>query len=458
MNLNLDTFDQYKGEVARIWQASDISPGTVYVYFNWVRRFYGYCKQQRLETTSQLTLIGAKHFGQCYTGPRKNGPVRASSCLVAKNALHAWAFAISALGVSVPEWSPAQPPIALPALLSQYCEFRRHHRGVAAGTLKRDIEVAGSFLSLLKSRSKSVSRITAADLDAFVKERTVHQSRRTIATACTALRSFLRFLRSTGRQRRDLASCVIAPRVRIMEQPARVLPWRDVKRILASAQQSKSSGKRDFAMLLMMALYGLGAAEVLALELDDIKWQSGIVALRRPKTGVHFELPLLSPIAKALSAYLQDERPRYVETRRIFLSAVIPHKPLTSGGIRHRIREYAEKAGVAAKVIGAHAFRHTHASRQVDAGANLKVISDILGHRRPSSTSVYVRVALRRLREVTLPVPKWKHNFKVASAVNFEIFLSSRGTWDTATRGPSLLFWSSIGSCEKPRWNIGSCL
>jgi integrase/recombinase XerD len=159
-------------------------------------------------------------------------------------------------------------------------------------------------------------------------------------------------------------------------------------------------------MLLMMALYGLGAAELLALELDDIKWQSGIIALRRPKTGVRFVLPLLSPIARALSAYLQDERPRYVETRRIFLSAVIPYKPLTSGGIRHRIREYAEKAGVAAKVIGAHAFRHTHASRQVDAGANLKVISDILGHRRPSSTSVYVRVALRRLKGVTLPVPK----------------------------------------------------
>jgi site-specific recombinase XerD len=325
--------------------------------------------------------MGAKHFGESYIGPRKNGPVRASSCLVAKNALHAWAFAIAALGICVPEWNPARPRIVLSTLLEEYSEFRCHHRGVAAGTLKRDVEVAGSFLSLLKRRSKAVSAITAADLDAFVKERTARQSRRTIATACTALRSFLRFLRSTGRQRRDLASCVISPRVRIMEQPARVLPWQDVKRILASVQQSKSPGKRDFA-------------------------QSGIIALRRPKTGVRFELPLLSPIAKCLSAYLQDERPRHVETRRIFLSSVIPYKPLTSGGIRHRIREYAEEAAIATKVIGAHAFRHTHASRQVDAGANLKVISDILGHRRPSSTSVYVRVALRRLKGVNLPVPK----------------------------------------------------
>jgi integrase/recombinase XerD len=406
VNIEVGIFDQYKGDVARIWRTGDISPGTVHVYLDWVRRFYGYCKQHGLEATAQLTLMGAKHFGRCYTGPRKNGPVRASSCLVAKNALHAWAFAMAALGVSIPEWNPAQSRIALPKLLEEYCEFRRHHRGVAAGTLKRDVEVAESFLSLLKRRSKSVSAITASDLDAFVKDRTAHQSRRTIATACTALRSFLRFLRSTGRQRHDLASCVTAPRVRIMEQPVRVLPWRDVKRILASVQQSKSPGKRDFAMLLMMALYGLGAAELLALELEDVKWQSGIIALRRPKTGVRFELPLLPPIARALSAYLQNERPRHVETRRIFLSAVIPYKPLTSGGIRHRIREYADDAGVVVKVIGTHAFRHTHASRQVDAGANLKVISDILGHRRPSSTSVYVRVAIRRLREVTLPVPK----------------------------------------------------
>ena len=84
----------------------------------------------------------------------------------------------------------------------------------------------------------------------------------------------------------------------------------------------------------------------------------------------------------------------------------MPYEPLTSGAIRHRIRYYAQQAGVSAKVIGAHAFRHSHATRQVDAGANLKVISDILGHRRSSSTSVYVRVALRRLRMVGLPVPR----------------------------------------------------
>jgi len=76
------------------------------------------------------------------------------------------------------------------------------------------------------------------------------------------------------------------------------------------------------------------------------------------------------------------------------------------GAIRHRIRYYAGLAGISTKVIGAHAFRHSHASRQIDSGANVKVVSDILGHRSSSSTSVYVRVALERLRAVALPVPR----------------------------------------------------
>jgi integrase len=159
-------------------------------------------------------------------------------------------------------------------------------------------------------------------------------------------------------------------------------------------------------MLLLMALYGFGAAEVLALQFEDVDWKSEIIRVRRPKTGVQIELPLLPPVARALTAYLKTERPPGTRTRKIFVRAKIPYEPLTSAAIRHRIRQYARGVGIAAPVIGAHSFRHSHASRQVDAGANIKVVSDILGHRRPSSTSVYVRVALRRLRGVSLPVPK----------------------------------------------------
>jgi site-specific recombinase XerD len=179
-----------------------------------------------------------------------------------------------------------------------------------------------------------------------------------------------------------------------------------VKRLLRSIRQSEPPGKRDFAILLLLATYGFGAAEALALRLEDVNWRAGILTVRRPKTKMPIELPLLPPVAKALTAYLRWERPPAKETQHLFLRMSMPYEPITSAAIRHRIRHYAELAGVSAKRIGAHAFRHSHASRQVDAGANIKVVSEILGHRSSSSTSIYVRVALKRLRSVGLPVPR----------------------------------------------------
>ena len=74
--------------------------------------------------------------------------------------------------------------------------------------------------------------------------------------------------------------------------------------------------------------------------------------------------------------------------------------------LRHQARKYAQRAGVDFDTLGAHVFRHSHATRQIEFGASPKIVSDILGQRRPSSTSVYVRLALRRLRGVGLPVPR----------------------------------------------------
>ena len=137
-----------------------------------------------------------------------------------------------------------------------------------------------------------------------------------------------------------------------------------------------------------------------------MKCSVGILRARRPKTKVSIDLPLLPAVARALTSYLPWERPPANGAAHLFLRKNMPYLPITSGAIRHRIRQYASQAGISADMIGAHAFRHSHASRQVDAGVNLKVVSEILGHRSLSSTSVYVRVAIKRLRKVGLPVPR----------------------------------------------------
>lgn len=405
--MNAKGRDERECAVIQFWRKGHLSWGTVRVYLGWVRRFRAYCEQHKLAEANQLSLAGVLRFTSAYTGPRlKEKNSARGSCETAQNAIHAWACALRSLGDALPPWRCEPKVQAVSPLLNEYCDYRRTHNGVADGTLVRDLDVAQRLIAHLQIRRRELASLTLVDLDAFIKELATRVSKSTVADVCSSLRSFLRFLHTTGRLPVDLAKGVMAPRFHISARPPRTLPWQNVKRILRSIQRSEPPGKRDFAILLLLATYGLGAAEVLGLRLEDVDWQAGILRARRPKTKVSIELPLLPPVARALSAYLQWERPPAKGTARLFLSKNMPYSPITSGAIRHRIRHYASKAGVAADVIGAHAFRHSHASRQVDAGANLKIVSEILGHRSSSSTSVYVRVAIKRLRGVGLPVPR----------------------------------------------------
>ena len=392
--------------VVELWRRGHLTPGTIEIYVQWVRRFRIYCEKRKLLETEQLTAVGVRRFTHAYSGPRLKGRRSSKdSRVLASNALHAWACALKTLGTPLPPWRDQYVPPLSP-LMKEYCHYRRAHNGVSERTLARDVETACGFLGRLRRGGKTIARATLADVDAFVQKLVTRLSRRTVANTCSSLRGFLRFLRMTGRLTADLANGVIAPRYRIDEQPPHTLPWSDVQKILRSISRTEAPGKRDYAIVLLLAAYGLGAAEVLGIRLEDVDWQTGCLRVRRPKTNVSIQLPLLPAVAQALTAYLRWERPPARSVQHIFLRKNMPYEPITSGAIRHRIRHYARLAGISTKVIGAHAFRHSHASRQVDSGANVKVVSDILGHRSSSSTSVYVRIALQRLRAVALPVPR----------------------------------------------------
>ena len=398
--------DKNERAVVAFWRKGHLSCGTIVIYLQWVRRFKDYCNKRKLVEIEQLTAVGVQRFMRAYDGPRLKGQKCAKDTRnVAGNALHAWACALDALGTTVPLWRNKREPKLSP-LLNEYCHYRRAHSGVSETTLLRDVETARSFLAQLRRTTRSILQATVTDVDAFVGKMASRCSKRTVADTCSSLRAFLRFLQLTQKLPIDLASRVIAPRYRIDERPPRTLPWKEVQKILRAISRSQAPGKRDFAILLLLSTYGLGAAEVLSIRLEDVDWRADVIRVRRPKTKVTIELPLLPAVARALTDYLRWERPPARSVHYLFLRKNMPYKPMTSATIRHRIQHYARLAGIPAKVIGAHAFRHSHATRQIDSGANIKVVSDILGHRSPSSTSVYVRVALRRLRAVTLPVPK----------------------------------------------------
>ena len=406
MNEPLTINADHESAVLAFWRKGHLSSGTIVNYLHWVRRFRTYCDKRKLLDTECLTAAGVRRFTRAYKGPRLSGRRSArNSCNLANNALHAWACALTAMGVLLPPWRDKKVP-ALSPLVKAYCDYRRTHNGVSERTLVRDVDTARGFLGHLRDGTKPIARATLTDVDAFVRKLATRVCKRTVADTCSSLRAFLRFMQMTGRLPADLASGVIAPRYRPDERPPRTLPWREVQQILHSISRSEAPGKRDYAIVLLLATYGLGAAEVLAIRLQDLDWRAGVMRVRRPKTNMPIELPLLPAVSKALTAYLRWERPPARSVDSLFLRKNMPYEPITSAAIRYRIRHYARLAGIPAKVIGAHAFRHSHASRQIDSGANVKVVSDILGHRSSSSTSVYVRVALKRLRGVALPVPR----------------------------------------------------
>jgi site-specific recombinase XerD len=306
----------------------------------------------------------------------------------------------------LPEWLPPASPARLAPIVAEYVTYRKRYRGVAERTLVLDVATAKEFLAALSSRRRSAAQARVSDIDWFVTRLAHRLCKRTVAGTCSSLRAFLRFLHATGRLDHDLAALVMAPRVRRVDRPPRALPWNDVRRMLRSVRRDGPVARRDYAVLLLMATYGFGAAEVVALTMEDIDWTAAILRVRRPKTGIPIVLPLLPPVARAIAAYLRRGRPRQLKTRAVFVASGMPHRPLSSGAIRYLVRHHAREAGITAAVLGGHVLRHSHATRQIDMGANSKVVGDILGHRRPASTSIYIRVALRRLRGVGLPVPR----------------------------------------------------
>jgi site-specific recombinase XerD len=292
-------------------------------------------------------------------------------------------------------------------LLEAFVRHRRDVCGVAESTIHRDLVTVQEFLRFANLDGRAIAKLQVAEIDRFFTACSSRLALKTLTRVVCTLRSFLRFLYSSGRIPRNLAEAVAYPRLRRRDVPPRALPWSDVRRILRAINRKTRAGRRDYALLLTMAAYGLGAGEAQGLTLDSMDWRHRRLHVVRPKTGRQIDLPLLPGVAQTLAAYLRHGRPRHCTTRALFVRMRAPHIGFqSSGAIRHILQKHARAAGISAPFLGSHVLRHSHATRQIDQGASATVVGDILGHRRPESTSVYVRVAMQRLRGMALPVPQ----------------------------------------------------
>jgi len=394
-------------EVMKVWRKNRcISKPAMAIYRQWIPRFMDYCHREELNWEVELTLAGVTRFAKWYARSRDIDV--ACALHGARVALHAWSEGLQSLGTTVSPWRhPVESMQSQPPLLREFAAYMREHRGNPERTIHKKITHTEGFLEFLRQRRRHIVGLRLSDLDAYVVKCAKRYAPVTVCDVCSTLRSFTRFLRASGRISMDLAPSVMAPAVRKGARPHRALPWSDVRRILRAIDRSTACGKRDYALLLLMSTYGLGAGEAIRLTLEDIDWRAATLHVVRPKTGVEFMLPLLPEVARVLVDYLRHGRPAYARTRHLFVQMLVPHGPLScSAAVRHQLVKYARAAGVSAPYLGSHVLRHSHASRQMELGTPAKLIGDILGHRDPDSTSAYLRVATERLRQIALPVPR----------------------------------------------------
>jgi len=281
--------------------------------------------------------------------------------------------------------APSTPAWFSP-ILTPYLHFVREHRGLARRTAKKYIQQLSAFARYLEGVGVTeLSCITPGHIREFY-ENTGHGGPR----------------RSYGSTLRVFA--VPRPRQYRHVNLPDVLSEAEVDRILAAVDQSTALGRRDYAILLLAARYGLRPCDIRQLTLDDVDWRGGRIDLQQLKTGRPLALPLLPDVAHAPSAYIRDGRPASSD-RTVFLRHCAPFEPFApDNNLTENIRGALQRAGLAARPgrRGIYLFRHTLATRLLATRRPLKTIADVLGHASTETTYGYARVDLAGLRTVAI--------------------------------------------------------
>src|SRR6516225_7796013 len=217
----------------------------------------------------------------------------------------------------------------------------------------------------------------------------------------TALRSLLRFLFLAGHTRCQLASAVPAVAHWGAGSLPRALSPQTVAALLASCDDARLAGRRDRAILALLARLGLRAGEVAGLELGDLDWAAGEISVRG-KGGRRERLPLPADVGEALVAYLRGGRPR-TGCRKVFLRLNAPIQGLTVPAVTAVVYRACARAGL--PEAGAHRLRHSAASAMLAGGGTLTEVGQVLRHVRLGTTAIYAKIDQAALRSLARPWP-----------------------------------------------------
>ena len=261
----------------------------------------------------------------------------------------------------------------------QYQTWLQEARGLAVASIDALMWEARHFCAwyIECAASASFMSMNVRDIDAYFEMRARGLRRRSLKDVAERLRSFIRHLHRTGHTPVDLTPQIIGPRLYAYETIPSVLSLDQTATVLKSARDDQSPiGLRDYAILQLLATYGLRAGEITHLGLNDIDWRADTLRIHHSKTGAHSLLPLMEPVGEALISYLRRGRPK-TDVREIFIRTRAPYHPLFRTAIYSEVRRRMEAAGVEPSgKRGPHVFRHARAVSLLRASVPRKVIGD----------------------------------------------------------------------------------
>lgn len=308
---------------------------------------------------------------------------------------------LAPLGVLPP---PEQVPVGpVEELLGRYRDYLLAERGLTAGTVRGYLDAVRPFVAD-RRRGEGIEwvGVTAADVTGFVLAACRGRAVGSAKLIVTALRSLLSWLHVTGTVPALLATAV--PSVagwRLSGLPRGLEPGQ-LRRLLASCGRRTATGRRDYAIMLLLARLGLRAGEVADLGLDDIDWRRGEITVRGKGNRAE-RLPLPADVGTAIAAYLRRGRPATAQGRSVFVRVRAPHRALSTGGVTNVVFDAAQRAGLG--TMHAHRLRHTAATAMLRAGSPLAEVGQVLRHRSPLTTAIYAKTDQDALAVLARPWP-----------------------------------------------------
>lgn len=289
------------------------------------------------------------------------------------------------------------PRTAVDRMLVSYGDYLARERALAASTIRQRVDTAVRFLRGRSTRT-ALRTLRAGDVRNFLRGLGRTHRARSLAGMGSNLRCLLRFLFVEGWLARDLSPAVpraVAWRDRSLP---RGISSGDVRRMLSCCDRRTLVGKRDYAILLLLARLALRQCEVCALTLDDFDWSRGVLTVHG-KGKKLAELPIPPDVGRAVSDYLL-RRPR-VAARGVFLRVHAPYRPLRVIG--QPVFTASQRAGITP--VSPHRLRHTAATEMLRGGASLSEIGQVLRHASTQTTAIYAKVDRRALRALAQPWP-----------------------------------------------------